>query len=87
MSDEIPCTAFDSVSTTAPRLRDQCASRQLRFTRCGAASRSHSGSSRATMRAKSCVVSTSSKTITHGGAFFARADEGCSAKRVSFAPR
>ena len=44
------------------------------------------GSLRATVRANSCVVCTSSNAMTQAGGFFASADEGWMTKRVWRAP-
>ena len=64
----------------------QCGSPWLRRHSGPAAASSHAGSIRATQRANSCEVSTSSAAITQGGGLRASADDGWIANRVWRAP-
>ena len=73
-----------SVATAAARLRDQCGSEYVRLTRCPASGSIHSGSIRATVRANSREVSTSSAAITQRGGFRASGEPG---KIMNLAPR
>jgi hypothetical protein len=57
-------------------LRDQCGSEYVRLTRCPASGSIHSGWIRATVRANSREVSTSSAAITQRGRFFASGEPG-----------
>ena len=56
-----------------PACVDQCGSRYVRLTRCSASGSTHSGSIRATVRAHSREVSTSSAAITQSRRLLARA--------------
>jgi hypothetical protein len=81
-----PYSVTCSRAMTCPCFCSQCGSPWLRRHSAPAALSSHAGSMRATHRANSCDVSTSSAAITHGAGLRASPDDGWIAKRVCRAP-
>ena len=82
-----PYSVTRSVATTEPRLASQRGSEYCRFTRCAASRSTSSGSMRATVRANSRLVSTSSAATTQRGGFFASGVPGAITNRVLRVPR
>src|SRR5215207_10127038 len=82
----MPYSVTRSVATTEPRLASQRGSLYCRLTRWSASRSTTSGSIRATVRANSRLVSTSSAAATQRGGFFASGVPGASTKRVFRVP-
>src|SRR5690606_11307828 len=81
-----PYSSTFSVAIAAPRLVDQCGSEYVRRARSPARSSAHSGWMRATSRAHSRDVSTSSPAMIHAGGFLLSGEPGKIANRAPRAP-
>src|SRR5690606_13382849 len=81
-----PYSSTFSVAIAAPRLVDQCGSEYVRRARSPARSSAHSGWMRATSRAHSRAVSTSSPAMIHAGGFLLSGEPGKIANRAPRAP-